>query len=435
MTPPFLLLKKILYPHHQIAQMAEEHADNDSSSVNVTLREKGAPLLSAVNWRENKWLSALKQIVPLYVMLHLAVVIITCFSVLYTQRDFDPVSYPVSQIWQVWNRWDTSNYLFIVQHGYIIKQTVFFPLYPLFIYIFTSFTHISPLVIALFISSLAALIWMIVLYQLVREDFDQEVAQRTVLYLSIFPTAFFFMAGYTESLFLCLAILSFYHARRGHWWLGGLFGFFACLTRSTGILLLLPFSYEYLRQHQFQIRQLRFSSISAILIPAGIGLFALYCWKTFGDPFSFSHQESTWERTLMPPWSGILESIHIVSAHRHSGLSNFYILRNLTDLLPDLFILLLVILGCVGPWRFSRDSWSYLFYAIPLYVMFNLYPKGGTGMMPLESVGRYMLEIFPAFIILALLGKSRWLHLSYICVASSVGYFLLTQFLTGHWVV
>jgi 4-amino-4-deoxy-L-arabinose transferase-like glycosyltransferase len=56
---------------------------------------------------------------------------------------------------------------------------------------------------------------LMVPYQLVREDFGSEIAERAVLYLAIFPTAFFFAAAYNESLFLCLALLSFYYMRHG----------------------------------------------------------------------------------------------------------------------------------------------------------------------------------------------------------------------------
>jgi hypothetical protein len=48
---------------------------------------------------------------------------------------------------------------------------------------------------------------------------------------------------------------------------------------------------------------------------------------------------------------------------------------------------------------------------------------------------RFVLEIFPAFIMLARIGKSRTLHLSYCMVSGAIFFFLLTQFLTGHWVV
>src|SRR5437899_10543020 len=106
----------------------------------------------------------------------------------------------------------------------------------------TPLTH-DPLIASMCISNIAFLVLLVVFYQLVKEDFDQERAERAILYLAVFPTAFFLAAGYTDALFLALALSCFYNMRRGHWWLAGLFGFFASLTRSAGVFLLVPFAY------------------------------------------------------------------------------------------------------------------------------------------------------------------------------------------------
>jgi len=115
------------------------------------------------------------------------------------------------------------------------------------------------------------------------------------------------------------------------------------------------------------------------------------------------------------------------------GLLNFQSLRNFTDLLPDLFVLLLLLLGFVGPWRFGRAYWSYPIYGISLYLFLQLFPA--DGLFPLQSTSRYMLELFPAFIVLAAIGKYRVINLNYIMISSAMLFFLLTQFLTGHWII
>jgi len=55
----------------------------------------------------------------------------------------------------------------------------------------------DPFIAGLVISNVAGLGMLIALYRLVEEDFDSERAYRTALYLSVFPTAFFFSAAYT----------------------------------------------------------------------------------------------------------------------------------------------------------------------------------------------------------------------------------------------
>lgn len=379
-----------------------------------------------------QWYAALKNTLPTYIAIHLAFFVTTCLAVLFVLTDFSRQNERIYTLWQSWHHWDTGNYMAIALHGYDLSKTAFFPLYPLLERGLMYVTG-NPLTAGLLISNLAGLVMLVVLYRLIEEDFDQERAYRTVLYLSVFPTAFFFAAAYTESLFLCLTLLSFYHMHHGYWWLAGLFGLLASLTRPTGLLLLLPLCYEYLRQRHFKLRAIRADILSALGIPAGIGLFAMYCYFRFHDLVAFSHAESYWGRSLHVPGYSIIKSI--VAIHRSNGLLSFQSLRNILDLGPDLVILVLILLSFVGPWKLPRSLWTYALYAAALYVFVQLFSRGGTGLFPLESASRYMLEIFPAFIVLASIGKDRTLHLSYLMVSGAILFFLLTQFLTRHWVL
>src|SRR5437879_8427230 len=58
--------------------------------------------------------------------------------------------------------------------------------------------------VALAIATLAYVAGLTLLDHLVSRRHGREVAQRTVLYTALFPTAFFFLTGYAESLFLAL---------------------------------------------------------------------------------------------------------------------------------------------------------------------------------------------------------------------------------------
>lgn len=384
------------------------------------------------SWRE--WLDALKNIAPVYIGIHLACLVISALAYLFTVKDFYWASAPIPTLWQSWLRWDAYHYTFIAANGYDAPlRAAFFPLYPLLIRAGTLVTH-SSLVSALIVSSLADLVLLAALYRLVKEDFDQQQAQRVILYISIFPTAFFLLAAYNESLFICLSVLCFYYTRRGKWWWAGASGFLACLTRSVGIFLLLPFCYEYLVQHGFSLKKIRLSVASGLLIPAGMGVFAIYCYYRFHDFLAFTHAQKEWNRALHFPWQGITHSIHAIAIS--SGFLSFQSLRNLTDLIPDLLFLLLCVLCFIGPWRFPRRLWAYTLYVVPLYLFLQLFPNGGTGLFPLESISRFMLELFPGFIILAGIGRSsKTFEMSYLMVSGAVFFFLLTQLLTNHWVL
>src|SRR5260221_9896704 len=77
-----------------------------------------------------KWSMAFKQVLPLYIAIHLAFVVTTILSFLFTMRDFSGQSVPLHQLWEVWHRWDTGHYMWIATHGYTDAwRTAFFPLY------------------------------------------------------------------------------------------------------------------------------------------------------------------------------------------------------------------------------------------------------------------------------------------------------------------
>lgn len=392
-------------------------------------------------WR--KWYEACKQILPIYIAAHLAVFLIDCLAVLFTYtRPYQSFgSYyqqvataPLFTLWKAWNIWphDTPHYIEIAQHGYDQPWlTVFFPLYPLLIRVASFFTGHNYLIAALLVANLAGFVMLAVFYQLVKEDFDHVLATRTVLYFSIFPSAFFFMAGYTETTFLCLVLLSFYQMRRGRWWLAGLFGFLAALTRNTGIVLLIPFCYEYVRQHQFRLKTWRFDALSVALIPSGLGVFMVYCYELLRDPLAFQHYEARWHHVLVAPWIGLMGPIRMVLRF-HSALS-FASLRNDIEMGSTFFILVLLILCCVGPWRFPRTHLAYILFAAVVWLIPLCSPLAPlNGVIPYQSLTRYMLGVFPAFIVLASLGKYRTVNYTYLMLAGALFFFLLTQFLLGY---
>lgn len=383
------------------------------------------------------WFSALKQVLPIFIATRVAFLLLTYLSTLFllTPKNFSLYSLPLSTLLQAWNRWDTSHFTAIANNGYDqVWRTAFFPLFPLLEHILVFVTR-DALTGGLLISNLAGLVMLMALYRLVWEDFDAGRAYRSVLYLSLFPTAFFFAAAYNESLFLCLTLLSFYYMRHSQWWVAGLFGFLASLTRSAGILLLLPFLYEYARQHignhGSAQRGWHLDILSSLAIPAGLGVYAAYCYIRFHDALAFSQAQQTgWLRDLHGPWHGPLDSALIIL---HRSLLTFDSIHNVIDLSAGVVMFALVALCFIGPWKFPQKYWAYGIFAAISYLFILLFPVAGG--FPLAALSRYVLEIFPAFIVLAALGKNQQFNLYYLTISLSLLSFMLLQFLTGYWII
>jgi hypothetical protein len=106
------------------------------------------------------------------------------------------------------------------------------------------------------------------------------------------------------------------------------------------------------------------------------------------------------------------------------------------DIIPDVFVFVLLLCALVGPWRFRRSQMVYVLYGMLVFIYAQLYPVISSGNpMALEALSRYLLEVFPAFIVLGIMGRNRMVNQGYSLVASALFFFLLTQFLLGHWVI
>jgi Gpi18-like mannosyltransferase len=83
------------------------------------------------------------------------------------------------------------------------------------------------------------------------------LARRSVICLAVFPTAYYLVAGYTESLFLALTLGAFLAALKRRWLVAGSLAYLASLTRLQGAVLLLPLGWiAYVQLRQAGLRAL-----------------------------------------------------------------------------------------------------------------------------------------------------------------------------------
>lgn len=288
----------------------------------------------------------------------------------------------------------------------------------------------SYLLVGTLISNTALLGALLLLYQLATTAFDEIVAARTLLYLCIFPTAFFFFAAYNESLYLLFTLGAFLALQRRCWWLAGLLGLLATLTRSIGILLVIPYLYEIWtkREHILASWRTIFSTVLPIvLIPLGIALYGIYCWITVGDFLAFAHVQQS-GHYLAWPWQGIVQAfVALFVIPQPFGSSNEAHL--LLDLSATLGFILLIIVG----WRKLRMSYNlWMVFTIGYILLYPALDKPDI----LLSNQRFVLELFPAFMTLALLGVQKpRLHQALILIFPTVLAILSIAFLMNRWVV
>ena len=377
--------------------------------------------------------SRTQDIVLLFIATRVALIAITYFSyILLTASQYSSTPVNTVTFFNTWNHWDAIHYIAIAQHGYQTQADLaFFPLFPLLI---SSVSHVlgswSYLLVGTVISNGALLGALFLLYQLAQETVGEQVARRTILYLCIFPTAFFFFAAYNESLFLVFVSGAFLAMRRQRWWLTGILGFFAALTRSAGILLVLPFLYEawQARKHtQTTLLSFAVKSVPVVFIPLGTLVYSVYCWFTVGNPLAFVTVQDDYGRHLAWPWQGLWQGVISLLFAQPFGSANQAHL--LLDVGATLGFLLLAILG----WRKLPVSYSLWTGILFLYILLDPAMEKPDILL---SNQRFVLEMFPAFITLAGLGvRHPRVHQALLVLFPSLLATLSILFVMNRWLV
>jgi len=321
-----------------------------------------------------------------------------------------------SEYLNVWNQSDTPYYIGIAVNGYDYinpsPDVAFLPVYPLMIR-FAQIIFPNPIVAGLIVSHICFFFVLLLLYQIIWRQFDdQEMAQRTVLYVSLFPTTFYFSSVYTESLFLLLVLLIIWTYQKGWWWVSVLIGMFASATRVPGLLVIILPVVEWGTQNGFKFTTVTHKSMWLIIlhglkrdwykllaflcIPLGFMIYQVMLILQSGIVDIYFQGQSQFGNSIGFPWDTIALTFDNIT-----GAPRYFLVINL--FLTGIFFMMLVVI-------YRRVPLSWIIYGFA-----SLLLPLSTG--PLLGLMRFILVVFPSFIGLARLGKNKIVHLSFITLS------------------
>lgn len=320
---------------------------------------------------------------------------------------------------EVWQRWDTLHYQSIAIYGYGAFDTATFvpPLYPLLMRWTTILTG-NTLTAGILVSNLAFILALIVFYRLAElETGETDATKRAVIYLASFPTAFFFIAAYTESLYLLSAILALFAIRRRKWIWAGIWCGFAAMIRLPGAVILAPAGYEaWLAWRSTGSRR---PWLAVVLGLSGAAIFPLYLWLILDlAPWSpLQVQSNRFQGGFTFP------GLNIIAAARQVIQGNF-VQTNLMEFLFTVVFIFLVILVWL---KLPRVYGVYCLAWMGLY----LTRMGGT--YPLLGMTRYVLVFFPVFILLGIWGRNSFFNRVVLYGSWSLLLYFSAQFALWGW--
>lgn len=318
----------------------------------------------------------------------------------------------------LWSHWDGEHYVGLAIDGYLSGEgqvsPAFFPMYSLLMrssaeLLGGPLTPAALSVLGVMVSMVALLFALYFVYGISADGWGEPVARRTVLVLAFFPTAFFLNSVYTESLFLAFSAGAVWAARvRRDLLLAAVFVAFATATRNVGVFLLLPLAQEWLRDP----RGYGWRGAYLALAPAGLVAYMGYLWWRFGEPLLFYTDQSRWGREATGPLASLgsafaraFEEVRVLVRPENlpgagAGEIADY-LASATDTVNLAFFIGAAALLAVGIMRLPWGLASYAALTAFLPAFF------GTAQSPLMGFPRYVIVVFPLFIVLGTLLKSR----------------------------
>jgi hypothetical protein len=271
------------------------------------------------------------------------------------------------------------------------SSTVFYPLYPLVAAAVKAITGINEYLALLIVANAASVAAVALMTRLFADELGDETALMSVALFSFFPSSLFLSAGYTESLCLVFILLSFILMRRDRFITASVAAGLALATRSAGVVMIPVILWEMWWRKPGRLPsnlsgRLALMALCVALAASGLLIYMAWLGVRFGHPLAFAEGEQAWH--------GGTFLDRLVAA---ATLAPF---RHFNWRTGGGFVMFLIL-----------TAWSFRL----LRPVVSLYALGAL-MLPYvtlgitESMNRYLLLCFPAFMCLGLLCKGRaWL--------------------------
>jgi hypothetical protein len=314
-------------------------------------------------------------------------------------------------------RFDSGWYLKIAEHGYGAppgrgeqSEHVFFPLYPLLVGGVSRLFGIDSFTGGLAVSATAMLFAAILFVAEGRRRLGDADALRALVFLLLFPSSFFLLAMYAESLFLLLALLAFAALVRRRFFFAFLFGLLAGLTRLPALALCAPLFLAALLGEDdpgtsrstsrledgavpdHRVRRWARAALVGAAPAIGVGVWVFGCGLFFGEPGLYFRLQEAWGRGVSPIAGLVRWALALPQRAARSDMR-----AHPTFLIEYADALLFFALAI---WQARRRRWADASWSAGALLL-----PAATGIS--ASVPRYLVVVYPAFYAMAEVFRGR----------------------------
>ena len=231
---------------------------------------------------------------------------------------------------------------------------------------------------------------------------------------------------------------------KNRWLWAGLFGALAALTRLQGFVLVVPLAYLWWKSRRASPagdrrvrggvgewpvsgrvvlemgRYVRPSGLALLLVPLATGAFLLWQDLMLRATPILAAYEAQLHALFVMPWDNILSAISLV-VNRQAGFIDF--LNLVATVLSGGAIALL--------WAKREIPREWVLYAACMFIipLFRM-----TSTQPLVSMLRYVIVLFPVFVLIGRWGQNAWAQRAVVYVSFPLALYLSAEFVLWGWV-
>lgn len=319
----------------------------------------------------------------------------------------------------LWMHWDTRHYIGIAQDGYVAVgderlRLVFFPLYPALMRLTAPLAGGNVFYSGVGVSLACAALSAALVYDLAYMHGGRETAARAAAYFLLCPLSVFLCCAYTESLFICLTLLSVCLLRRGRPWLAALCGMLSALTRMPGVIvagMMIIALLGRIPKRTFTLRAVLACAAQVLIVFSGLFVYWMINWLVTGDPMTYLvYQKENWYQEAGSFWGSTANTMHyfldtigdsdwlytwgfqLLCMMGIYGLMAFRAQALPFDLAAYSFVYVAVVLS--PTWLLSAPRYLYALCVLPLMLAQLPLKRGGHGVLLALSAAWLALWVF-----------------------------------------
>lgn len=326
-------------------------------------------------------------------------------------------------------RFDSGWYLSIIERGYgpppppgNPSSHAFFPLYPWTAKVLHRTFALDGFYAGMLVAYAALFLALPLFFREARARFgDDERAWRSVLFLLLFPTAFYLASMYAESMFLLFALLAFRDARAGRVGRAVLWGFLLGLTRASALAAAPALVFASLEPRPGDARP-RAARMREALVVGVVPFATVWAWVfgiglVKGEPGLYFRSLGGWHRGSSP-LAGAVSWLETARDYFAGGLWRDHPLRIFDYGCVALFLYLAIRL--LARRRWADGLWIGAALALPI----------STGLS--YGIPRYVLGAYPAFYELeSIFGRGRLARLAWWTASAALLLFAAARFVNA----